>query len=51
MPVLTAKERRHADLPLRGPDVLELFRAVARGAPVHPVSLLVKEGTPRGATM
>ena len=33
-------------LPLRGFEVFELLRAVARGAPVHPLALLVREGTP-----
>lgn len=33
-------------LPLRGPDVLRLFRAVAAGAPVFPLGLLGAEGGP-----
>lgn len=33
-----------AKLPLRGPGVLALFRAVANGMPVHPLELLGEEG-------
>ncbi len=33
-------------LPLRGHEVLEIAEAVAAGAPVHPLTLLVAEGAP-----
>lgn len=33
-------------LPLRGQEVLEIFRAVAAGAPVAPLDLIVQEGAP-----
>lgn len=37
-------------LPLRGDEVLEIFTAVAAGAPVAPLTMIVEEGAPwRGA--
>ncbi|MDC0717053.1 NUDIX domain-containing protein [Nannocystis bainbridge] len=33
-------------LPLRGEEVEELFAAVERGLPVHPLSLITSEGAP-----
>lgn len=33
-------------LPLRGHEVLEIFNAVAAGAPVTPLDLIVQEGAP-----
>lgn len=33
-------------LPLRGFEVVEIFRAVERGAPVYPLSLITPEGAP-----
>jgi 8-oxo-dGTP pyrophosphatase MutT (NUDIX family) len=33
-------------LPLRGQEVLEIFAAVAAGAPVAPLNLIVQEGAP-----
>ena len=36
-------------LPLRGHEVLEIFTAVAAGAPVAPLDVIVAEGAPWGA--
>jgi phosphatase NudJ len=33
-------------MPLRGPEVKEILHAVARGAPVFPVSVVTREGMP-----
>jgi ADP-ribose pyrophosphatase YjhB (NUDIX family) len=33
-------------LPLRGIEVIEIFRAVERGAPVYPLSVITPEGAP-----
>lgn len=35
-----------AKLPLRGDEVRELFEYVDRGAPIYPIALLTREGTP-----
>lgn len=35
-----------ATLPLRGREVLEIFNAVAAGAPVAPIDVIVAEGAP-----
>jgi phosphatase NudJ len=35
-----------ATLPLRGEEVLDIFRYLERGGPVHPLSLLVVRNTP-----
>lgn len=37
-----------AELPLRGREVLDIFRSVLRGAPVYPMSLMCREGEPWG---
>ena len=37
-------------LPLRGAEVEHVLRAVAAGAPVYPLSVLVREGTPLAVT-
>jgi ADP-ribose pyrophosphatase YjhB (NUDIX family) len=41
---VTLEEMRR--LPLRGHEVLEIFTAVAAGAPVAPLDLIVQEGAP-----
>lgn len=41
---VTLEEMRR--LPLRGQEVLEIFTAVAAGAPVAPLDLIVQEGAP-----
>jgi phosphatase NudJ len=33
-------------LPLRGAEIVDLFRSVAAGAPIHPLALLTREGAP-----
>ena len=35
-----------AELPLRGPEVIEVFEHVASGGPVYPLSLLTREDAP-----
>jgi phosphatase NudJ len=35
-----------AAYPLRGDEVLDLFRHVAAGAPIYPLALLAAEGSP-----
>lgn len=37
-----------ASLPLRGPEVREIFEHVARGGAIYPCSLLTPEGAPYG---
>lgn len=35
-------------LPLRGPDVLQIFESLDSGAPIYPLSMITNEGEPFG---